>query len=87
MKSKVEFWKRLDGIIVAQKKDKFFTIPTGYGFGETRESRETIAENFDKSPMLDDSVENFVGAELIDTVEVEDIEVRFTHKIEGDMTY
>lgn len=68
MSIEVIFWRKLDQSLVAQKQDKFFEIPKGSDFGESKESRQTIADNFDNCPILTDAIADFSGAEKFDAI-------------------
>lgn len=47
----VKFWRTTNNQIIAQKANTFFAIPVGSGFGEDRDSRRVIADNFDSAPV------------------------------------
>lgn len=69
MENNVTFYKLKNGAIVAVKNDESFTIPLGSGYGETPESRQTIADNFDSAPK--DSV--FVDTFAVETTFIQQI--------------
>ena len=48
----VTFWRQLNGTIVAQQGDEFFSIPQKSGMGEDKESQQLIANNFANACLL-----------------------------------
>jgi len=48
---KVSFYEYECGTIGVVKGSMSFSIPAGCGYGDTAESRATIAEHFDSSPL------------------------------------
>jgi len=63
----VTFWRQLNGTIVAQQGDEFFSIPPKSGMGEDKDSQQLIADNFASAPMKSRGMD-INGAEVIATI-------------------